>query len=53
MTRRQANWAESHDWWLASMEDWNNNFEVVVREQGQTEVLQFTNFDKLYNWAGY
>lgn len=63
MTRRQAAWASTHDWFEDAV-CIEGEFTVGVVESGSnlhadgtkseyTEYLLFADFDQLYAWAGY
>lgn len=53
MTKRQAKWAQTHDWWVMSCEDWDNDWEVTVKNDMGEGLNTFDNFEALVIWAGY
>lgn len=55
MTARQMRWAAQHDWYnCAGILD-DGTYEISVRDdEGEAgAALIFTDFNKLYTWAGY
>ncbi len=53
MTKQQAHWAETHDWWQATLKNWDGTCEIITRDDMGGDDITFTDFDELYNWAGY
>ncbi len=65
MTTHQMKWAATHDWFRSSNKLGPNNYAVRVIEKGCgdmmnphpddviTQIITFTDFQALYDWAGY
>lgn len=53
MTKRQAKWASSHDWYISTHKLNDGTWGVKVNEYESCTVVRFSDIDKLYAWAGY
>lgn len=57
MTKQQAQWAESHDWWVATYNQGtkeNPDYVVVgFDDDYPNNEKQFSDFEELKAWAGY
>ena len=52
MNISQANWARAHDWYYGEQNS-EKGIVILVRDIYEMEVVKFTNFKELRNWAGY
>ena len=51
MTTKQINWARKHDWFIFAT---SSGSAVFVRDDMETAGEKvFTDFNELYEWAGY
>lgn len=62
MTKQQAEWASKHDWYISTQHVHGEQYKVLVEEgeyleDGQDSYIyypvEFTDFQKLKEWAGY
>ena len=53
MTKVQAAWAASHDWYLSTYSTGVDTYGIVACGQGSEVKCYFTTYHTLYIWAGY
>ena len=53
MTMKNVKWAIEHDWFLNMVLLNTGTWAVIVYDSETDGPVNFTDFNKLYNWAGY